>query len=165
MTRSLFILGSVLLAASAFGAAPPTVHVEPVKLQGPRPLPEQTQATAVRDYLQAWQTVGAALEQNNPGLLDRDFVGTSKDKLAETIQQQAALGIRTRYQDKAHNLKIAFYSPEGLSLQLTDDVDYDVQVLDHDKVLSTQQVRAHYIVVMTPAEVRWRVRVFQAQSE
>ncbi|HEY1985621.1 MAG TPA: hypothetical protein VGG85_09435 [Terracidiphilus sp.] len=164
MTRSFYILGSVLLAASC-AAAQPTVQVEPTRLQGPRPLQEQTQATAVRDYLQAWQTVGTALQQNNAALLDRDFVGAAKDKLVETIQQQAALGVRTHYQDKAHDIKIAFYSPEGLSLQLTDDVDYDVQILDHEKEQTTQHVHAHYIVVMTPAEVRWRVRVFQAQPE
>jgi hypothetical protein len=38
-------------------------------------------------------------------------------------------------------------------------------VFDHDKQLTTQQVHAHYIVVLTPAEVRWRVRVFQPQFE
>jgi len=38
-------------------------------------------------------------------------------------------------------------------------------MLDHDKLQTTQQVRARYIVVLTPAEVRWRVRVFQAQPE
>jgi hypothetical protein len=48
---------------------------------------------------------------------------------------------------------------------LTDNVDYDVQVVDHDKVTTTQRVSARYIVVLTPAEVRWRVRVFQAVPE
>ena len=61
-------------------------------------------------------------------LLDADFVGAAKDKLAETIQQQAALGIRTRYQDRAHDIQIIFYSPDGLSIELKDKVDYDVQV-------------------------------------
>jgi hypothetical protein len=92
-------------------------------------------------------------------------VGTAHDKLAETIQQQAASGLHTRYRDKSHDLKIVFYSPEGLSLQMTDNVEYDVQIFDHDKPLTTQHVSAHYIVVMTPAEVRWRVRVFQAQPQ
>jgi hypothetical protein len=109
--------------------------------------------------------MAAALDQNDAGILDRDFVGTARDRLAETVQQQAAMGIHTRYQDKSHDIKIVFYSPEGLSLELTDEVQYEVQMLDHDKVQTTQQVRAHYIVVLTPAEVRWRVRVLQAQSE
>lgn len=141
------------------------VRVEPVHLQGPRALEQQTQSAVVRDYMQAWETLRAAMERNDAGLLDKDFAGTARDKLADTVKQQAALGIHTRYQDKSHDLKIVFYSPEGLSVELTDDVQYDVQLLDHDKVQTTQQVSARYIVVLTPAEVRWRVRVFQAQLE
>jgi hypothetical protein len=85
--------------------------------------------------------------------------------MAEAIQQQSAAGIHTRYQDKSHDLQIVFYSPEGLSIQLIDNVEYSVQVLNRDKVETTQQVRTRYVVVLTPTEVRWRVRVFQAQSE
>jgi hypothetical protein len=156
---------TIVAAVPAFCAAQADVRVEPSHLEGPRALQEQTQAAAIRDYLQAWRTVNAALDSNNAGLLDRDFAGTARAKLAEAIQQQSALGIHTRYQDKSHDIQIVFYSPEGLSIQLTDDVQYDVQVLDHEKVQTTQQVRARYIVVLTPAEVRWRVRVFQAQFE
>ena len=81
------------------------------------------------------------------------------------MQQQAALGIKTRYHDRSHDLRIVFYSPEGLSIQLIDNVEYDEQVIDHDKVLTTQRVRARYIVVLTPAEVQWRVRIFQGEPE
>lgn len=165
MFRPLFALCTVLAAASVYGAAQSDVRVEPSHLQGPRTLQEQTQAAVIRDYLQAWQTVGAAFDSNNAGLLDRDFLGTARDKLAEAIQQQAAAGIHTRYEDKSHDVQIVFYSPEGLSIQLIDNVEYDVQVLDHDKVQTTQPVRARYIVVLTPTEVRWRVRLFQAQLE
>jgi hypothetical protein len=163
--RSLLTLGLVMAAASRIGTAQATVHVETAKLDTPRALQEPTRTAAVRDYLEAWHTVSTALNQNNVGVLDRDFVGTARDRLAETIQQQSAAGIHTRYQDKSHDIKIVFYSPEGLSLQMTDNVEYDIQVFDHDKALTTQHLRAHYIVVMTPAEVRWRVRVFQAQPE
>lgn len=163
--KSPLILCAVFAAASGLGAAQAVVRVEPANLQGPRPLQEQTGKAAIRDYLQSWQSFKAALEQNRADLLDAEFVGTAKDKLTDTIQQQAALGIRTRYQDRAHDLQIVFYSPEGLSVELTDRVEYDVQVLDHDKVKSTQRVRVRYIVVLTPAEVRWRVRVFQAVPE
>jgi predicted PhzF superfamily epimerase YddE/YHI9 len=104
----------------------------------------------------------AALEQNRTDLLDPAFVGTARDKFSETIRQQAALGIRTRYQDRAHDIQIVLYSPEGLSIELKDTVEYDVQVLDHDRVKTTQREIAQYVIVLTPAEVRWRVRVFQA---
>jgi hypothetical protein len=162
MLNRLLILCTVFAAASSFGAAQATVHMEPENLKGPRELEDQTRTTVIRDYLQAWQGLHAAMEQNRPDLLNADFTGTSKDKLADTIQQQAAMGIHTRYQDVSHDLQIVFYSPEGLSIEMTDKVEYDVEVLDHDKVTATQRVSARYIVVMTPAEVRWRVRVFQA---
>jgi hypothetical protein len=165
MIRPLLILGTVVAASSGVGTAQAGVRVEPVHLQGPRVLQDQTQAAVIRDYLEAWQTVGAAFDQDRVDLLDRDFVGTARDKLAEAIQQQSAVGIHTRYQDKSHDLQIVFYSPEGLSIQLIDNVEYAVQVLSRDEVQTTQQVRARYVVVLTPTEVRWRVRVFQAQSE
>lgn len=165
MPGSLFALCAVLGAASVYGAAQPEVRVEPSHLQGPRPLQEQTQAAVIRDYLEAWQTVGAAFDRNDAGLLDRDFLGTARDQLAEAIQQQAAAGIHTHYEDKSHDIRIAFYSPEGLSIQLIDNVEYDVQVLEGGKVQATQPVRARYIVILTPTEVRWRVRVFQEQLE
>lgn len=165
MLKLLLILCTVFNAASVDGAAQASVHVEPTNLQGPRPLQEQTGTAVIRDYLQSWQSLRAAFEQNRADLLDSDFVGTAQEKLTDTIQQQARLGIRTQYVDRAHDLQIVFYSPEGLSIELTDKVEYDVQVLDHDKVTTTQRLSARYIVVLTPAEVRWRVRVFQAVPE
>ena len=106
-----------------------------------------------------------ALEQDQPTLLDEDFIGTARDKLADAIDEQAKAGIQTRYQDRAHHIQFLFYSPEGLSIELIDDAEYDVQVLDHDKPVSTVPVSARYIVVLTPAEVRWKVRVMQADSK
>jgi hypothetical protein len=164
MLKTLLILGTAL-AASGYGCAQATVHVEPASLHGPRVLEEQTSAAAFRDYLQAWKSFSAALDRNQPGLLDADFVGTAKDKLADTIQQQAALGIGTQYQDRSHDLQIVFYSPEGQSIEMTDKVEYDVRILDRGKVKTTQHVSARYLIVLTPAEVRWRVRVFQAVPE
>jgi hypothetical protein len=164
MLKRLLILCAIFAVATCSGFSQATVRVEPARLQGPRTLPEQTEAAAIRDYLQSWQSLRAALEQNRSDMLDLSFVGTAKDKLADTIQQQAALGICTRYQDRAHDIQIVFYSPEGLSIELTDKVDYDVQVLDHGKVKTTQHVSARYFIVLTPTEVRWRVRVFQAAS-
>ncbi len=163
--KSLLVIFAILAMPFALQADQMAVHVEPPNLHGPRPLQEQTGTAVIRDYLQSWQSMRAALEQNRADLLDPDFVGTARDKLADTVHEQAKLGIHTRYRDRAHNLQIVFYSPEGLSIQLIDNVEYDEQVLSKDKVLTTQRVRARYIVVMTPAELRWRVRVFQAQPE
>jgi hypothetical protein len=165
MLKSILILCIVFSTASSFGAEQISVHVEPANLSGPRPLQEQTGTAAIRDYLQAWQSFSAALEQNRANLLDPDFVGTAKEKLTDTIQKQSALGIQTRYWDREHDLQIVFYSPDGLSIEIVDKVQYDVQVLAQNKVIATQRMSASYIVVLTPAEVRWRVRVFQTVPE
>lgn len=160
--KALLLLGVTLTSVSNWGFAQASVHVEQENLKGPRVLQEQTKAAVVRDYVQSWQSFRNAMDQNRADLLNADFIGTSKEKLTATIEQQAALGIHTRYRDLSHDLQVVFYSPEGLSVELTDQVEYEVQLLDHDKVTATQRVTGRYIVVMTPAEVRWRVRVFQA---
>jgi hypothetical protein len=164
MIRPLVILLAAFAASGAFGADRASVQIEPTTLQGPRPLAKETATAVVRDYLEAWQSLSASLEQNRTDLLNQDFVGTAKDKFAETIEEQQKLGIRTRYQERSHDIRIIFYSPEGLSVELEDNIAYDVQLLDHNKVQTTQLVRARYVAVLTPAEVRWRVRVLQADS-
>jgi len=161
MLRPFLILCAALTGASASMPAQATVRVEGDNLQGSRPLQEQTGRAAMHDYLQSWQALTAALEQNRADLLDPDFVGSARDTLAATIQQQTELGISTHYHDRAHDLQLVFYSPEGLSIELTDNVEYDVQLLDHGRVKTAQHVSARYVIVLTPAEVRWRVRVFQ----
>ncbi|MGH9607762.1 MAG: hypothetical protein ACRD3N_18910 [Terracidiphilus sp.] len=165
MLRFLLILCAFSSAAAGFAAAQAQVRVEPAHLEGPRPLGKQTQAAAIRDYLQSWQSFKSAFAQNRAALLDADFVGDAHGKLAAAIQEQTALGIRTRYQDRAHDIRIVFYSPEGLSIELTDTVEYGMQVLDHERPVAEQEEHARYIVVLTPSEVRWRVRVFQADPE
>jgi hypothetical protein len=156
--------GTVLGSLAAMAAAQATVRVEPAHLDGPRALAPQTEQAVVRDYLQSWKAMSAALEQNQPGRLNEDFVGTAKDKLTATVHQQAAAGIHTRYQGRAHQVQVVFYSPEGLSIELTDAVDYDMQVWAGDKLLSSRPVHARYLVMMTPSQVRWKVRVMQAGS-
>jgi hypothetical protein len=165
MSARFMMLCGVLATAAQVAVAQADVQIEKPILQGPRALQPQTQTAVIKNYLESWQTLRNAFDQNRLDLLDKDFLGIAHDKLAATIQQQLATGVHTRYQDKAHDIQIVFYSPEGLSVELTDTVDYDVQVLDHDKVLTTQHARSRYIAVLTPTEVRWRVRVFQAQAE
>jgi len=165
MKTPLFIIVSAFILPCALWAEQPTVRVEPPSLQGPLPLQQQTASAAIRDYLQSWQSLSGALEQNRIDLLDPDFVGNARNKLADTIHEQARIGIHTRYQNRAHDLRIVFYSPEGISIQLVDNISYDEQVLNHNKVLSTQRVHARYIVVLTPAEARWRVRILQAYPQ
>jgi hypothetical protein len=161
----LLVTSSLLVALCVQGSDQPAVRVEPTDSVGPRLLEKQTETAVIRDYLQAWRSLRSALEENRVDLLDPDFVGTAKEKLADTVREQAKLGLRTRYQDSAHDVQLVFYSPEGLSIQLIDTVAYEVQILDHDKVKTTQRVRARYVAVLTPTEVRWKVRVLQAEPE
>lgn len=163
--KALTLVSVIGTALAAFGGDQPAVRVEPSDLQGPRPLQQQTAKAVIRDYLDSWQNLNKALEQNRPDLLDRDFIGDAKEKLADTIKEQMATGVHSVYRDRSHDVKILFYSPEGLSVELTDTVEYEMQVLDHNKSLASKQIHTRYIVVLTPTEVRWRVRIFQAQTE
>lgn len=165
MLLRLALLSLFAGSLSAYAIDEPAVHVQQPHLQGPRELQETTAKAVVQNYLDSWQSMNKALDQNRPDLLDRDFVGSARDKLAATIKQQQAAGIRTTYHDRSHNVQILFYSPEGLSIQLADDVEYDVQLSSGGKSLGTQQVKTRYLVVLTPSEVRWRVRIFQAATQ
>jgi len=165
MTRNFLLMSWVFVLPVAGSADQPSVRVEPPQLQGSRPVEKQTETAVIRDYLQSWKNLQSALDQNQAELLDSNFVGTAREGLAKTIDQQAKLGIHTRYQDRTHDLQIIFYSPEGLSIQMTDSVEYEQQVLDHDKVIGTTRVRTRYLVVLTPSEVRWKVRIFQAAAK
>lgn len=165
MLKCSAIIGVWFALASSMLAAQPAVQVDASQVQGPRQLEDQTKTAAIRGYLKSWQSMNDALEQNRIDILDADFAGSARDKLAEAIGEQVKLGIQTRYQDRSHHIQFVFYSPEGLSIELIDRVQYDVQVIDHGKPVSTVPVSARYVVVLTPAEVQWRVRLMQADSE
>jgi hypothetical protein len=164
LLKQLFPALSVLAFATAnHAAAQASVRIEPtVDLRGPRALEEQTASAAVLDYLQSWQSLSAALEQNRADLLGTGFAGTALDKLGETVEEQAGAGLHTHYQVSSHDIKIVFYSPEGLSIELTDTAEYDMQVFADGKPITSQHMRVRYIVVLTPAEARWKVHDFQA---
>ena len=158
------VTSALIAAGSVFGAAQSSVRVSQGNYQGPRTIEDQTRNAAIRDYLRSWQGMRDAFEQNRADLLDRDFVGLAKDELASTIQQQTQLGIHTRYQDRSHDVQFLFYSPEGLSIELADNVEYDVEVFDRKHSQAVERVHARYLVVLTPSESRWLVRVIQAQA-
>lgn len=123
---------------------------------------KQTENAVVRDYLQSWKSMRRALGENRPAELDPAFIGAARDRLGETITAQSRHGIHTHYEDRAHDLQIVFYSPSGLSIQMTDNVEYEEQILEKDKVIATKVIHQHYIVVLTPSQVQWQVRILQA---
>jgi hypothetical protein len=159
--RQLVVISCALALPMSGLTDEPTVRVAPPHLQGSRPLETQTESAVLRDYLQSWKTLQVALDQNQASLLDQNFVGTARQKFENTIDEQLKLGIHTRYQERSHEIQIVFYSPDGQSIQMVDNVEYEQAVLDHDNVLSTRPIRKKYLVVLTPTEVRWKVRVLQ----
>jgi len=155
-------LVTVLLGS---GFQQPSVRVEPAGSVGPRTMEKQTQTAVIRDYLLAWQCLSDALRQNRPELVDANFVGVAQQKLTGTIREQKKLGIQTVYQDRSHDISLVFYSPDGLSIELLDTVEYEVQIRDGEKLQGTQNIRSRYLAVLTPTEVRWKVRVLQAEPQ
>jgi len=149
---------SLVLVASAAG---PTVRVDPMNSVGPRPVEEQTQSSILRDYLASWQALNNAMSENRSDLLDAYFVGQAKQQLTDTVREQTNIGIRTAYHDTSHHISVLFYSPEGLSIQLLDEVEYEITIRKGEQLVAARSVRTRYVAVLTPTESRWKVRLFQ----
>lgn len=146
---------STVLAAST-----PSITLN-VQSTTPRQVEEATEKAVARDYAAAWQSMAEALDQNRLDLLSANFIGTASDKLAETIQQQKKAGLHRRYVDRGHKVQAVFYSSEGSAMELHDTAQLQVQLLDGDRVVASQDVTAQYVVLMTAAENSWKVRVLQ----
>jgi len=127
-----------------------------------RPLEALTQQAVVRYYASAWRTLAEALNDNNASLLSQDFAGVAEQKLRQLVAAQARAGLRTRYVDHGHQLEAVFYSPEGSSIEVRDTAHLEIQVLDGDKLVHSEQATLHYISLLTPTSVRWKVRLLQA---
>lgn len=164
MRRILALVCAMALLATVY-AQQPNVQVQTPDLHGSRQLEKLTETAVVRDYLESWQNLDQALDENRAELLNADFAGTALGKFTDTITDQVKFGLHTRYQERGHNLQIVFYSPDGLSIQLLDTVDYDEQVMSGDKVLATQPMHARYVAVLTPSQTRWMVRVLQTEGQ
>ena len=139
----------------------PAVNLN-VNNAGPRQVEDTTEKALQRDYARAWGSMELALSQNRADALDADFVGVALDELKDRVSQQQQSGLHTRYIDHGHRLQAIFYSPEGSAVQLTDTAQLEVQYLDGDKILRSEQRTENYTVVMTAGENRWKVRVLQA---
>ena len=157
LSMALLILGGI------FG--PPVLAEQPLPLVqlyagnlGPRKIEDLTEKSISRDYALAWQNLSQAVEQNRADLLDAYFTGLAKDDFAQLIGDQKSSGAHIRYLDHGHKLEALFYSPAGDAMQLQDQAQLEIQYLDGDKVIQSEQVTYHYIVLMTPGADRWMVR-------
>jgi hypothetical protein len=135
-----------------------------VDAAGPRQVEDTTEQALRRDYARAWNSLAMALSENRLDVLNADFVGVALDELKDRVTQQQQSGLHTRYIDHGHRLQAIFYSPEGSAVQLNDTAQLEVQFLEGDKVLRSEQRTENYTVVMTAGENRWKVRVLQARA-
>src|SRR5215469_7854120 len=117
---------------------------------GPRQIEDLTSKSVPRDYGFAWQTMEQALNENRAGLLDGYFTGIAKQDLGDRVKSQSRSGLHTRYQDRGHQLEAIFYAPAGDAMQPRDRAQFDLQVLEGDKVIYEEPFNGEYIVRMTP---------------
>jgi len=129
---------------------------------GPREVEDTVQQSVQRDYAQAWQTMEAALESGDASGLNQYWVGVAHDKLTQKIQDERRTNVRVRYQDKSHHLQAVYYPTDGAALLLHDDAEVELQVLDSGKTIHSQTIHEKYVVLMTPGQDRWFVRVLQS---
>ena len=160
----MFVIVALGLPQSLFGATPPPnapkVQLD-VSKAAPRDVEDQTKDSIVRDYGKAWQALEQALEENRPDLLSSDFAGYAQDHWLEAVKAQKAAGLSRRIADHGHHVQVIFYSPDGSAIQLRDTAQLEIQYRDRSKVLHTEKLSAQYLVLMTPAENSWKVRVLQ----
>jgi len=161
MKRASVFLVLVLTSILPVFAAEPAIRVKPTQTRGSRTVEKQTEASVIRDYLEAWKALDAALGNDRADQLETYFIGTAFTKFSGVVADQTKAGIHTHYVEHAHELQIIFYSPEGLSIQLTDDIEYEEQIFDGTKLVTSKLIKQRYIAVLTPSEVRWRVRILQ----
>ena len=153
---------ALILSVTGFGADSGTrVQLDSNKA-GPRAVEVQTQHAILRDYRFAWSSLAQAVEANTTDPLEGPFVETAKKAIIDKIDAQRRSGLSERYLDQNHKLQAVFYAPEGDVMELHDTADFDLQVLDGEKVIHDERVVRHYVVLMTPAADRWVVRDIQA---
>ncbi len=172
MTSGLRIAFATALTAFAFAAAnpnsdqvlaagSPSVSVN-VSQAAPREVEDTTERSVARDYSAAWQAMADALEQNRADLLAANFIGTADEKLTAGIEAQRKNGLHQHIVDKGHSVSVIFYSQEGSAMELHDTAQLELQVLDGNKVIHSEDATVHYVALLTAAENSWKVRVLEA---
>lgn len=157
-TKFVVLLGMIFAGVSAVCA--PNVALSTAGA-GPREIEPTLQQTIPRDYVKAWQILSGALESGDPALLDQYWVGIARDKFQRLIDDESRTGIQVRYRDISHKLQAVFYPSDGAALLLYDNVELEMNVLRSKRVIRSQKMNARYLVLMTPAQDRWVVRVLQ----
>lgn len=146
---------------TVFAANAPAITMD-VQNAVPRQVEDTTEKAVARDYSAAWQAMTEALDKNRANLLAANFVGAAADKLTATVKQQQQTGLHQRFVDKGHTVQAVFYSPEGSAMELHDTAHLQIELLDGDKVIHSEEATVHYVALLTAAENSWKVRILQA---
>ncbi len=165
-------LGAIILLGCAWLSL--TIHAgttHPAALQSfdttsatPRAVEESTALAIQRDYTHAWKSLTTALAENRAGLLDENFTGGARQQWQDAIQAQQKNGLSRRILEHGHRLRVTFYSLEGSALEAMDVADLEIEYREGDKLLSSEHIQAHYLVLLTPTENSWKVRSLQEVS-
>jgi len=155
------IAATLVCCAWALAADVPRVEFDTSQLK-PRPMEDVTARNIPRDYGRAWQTIEAALDQNQPRFLDSYLTGTALDKYKERVASQQKSGLHARYLDHGHKADAVFYSPDGGTVELHDTAQLEIQILDGTTIVHDENVTLRYLAVMTPAADRWNVRLLES---
>jgi hypothetical protein len=164
LTLAMVVLGCAAMLFGAEATSSGKMSLDISKAE-PRQVEEATQQAIVRDYGKAWQNMSAALEQNRADLLAASFTGFAKDKLTQAIDEQKKNGLKRKYIDRGHKLQVVFYSVEGSAMELRDTAQVEIQLMDGSKVVHSEQATVNYVVLLTPTENSWKVRMLEAAPE
>lgn len=129
---------------------------------GPREVEDTVQLSIQRDYAQAWHSMEAALDTGDASKLNQYWVGVAHDKLVQKVHDEVQTSVKVHYQDKSHQLQAIYYPTDGAALLLHDNAEVELQVVDSGKLVHSETLHQKYVVLMTPGQDRWFVRVLQA---
>lgn len=158
--RTKFVILLSMIFAGAPAICAPNVELSTAGA-GPRQMEPTLQQSIPRDYVKAWQVLSTALEAGDPALLDQYWIGVAHDKFRRLVRDEAQTGIKVRYRDISHKLQAMFYPSDGAALLLYDNVQLEMEVQQSTRVIHSQKISTRYLVLMTPAQDRWVVRVLQ----
>lgn len=127
----------------------------------PRAVEDTTAAAIERDYAYAWKSLVSALDANHPELLNENFTGIAREHWQQAIDLQRQNGLSRHIIDHGHSLRVTFYSLDGSALQAEDIADLEIEYRDGSKVLSSERIKSRYLVLLTPAENSWKIRILE----
>ncbi len=102
-----------------------------------------------------------ALNQNRADLLSANFIGTANDKLTATVCEQGKAGLHQRIVDQGHTVDAVSYSTEGSAIELHDTARLQLQLMDGNTVIHSEDATLHYVALLTAAENSCKVRMLE----